>query len=301
MKKSQQIISLILGSFLLLLTWQLEAQNIRYGFEKDPNNPLRITAVAIPDFPSGNVTIATGLFSFSLPASVEILPAIEAVPASGSFENHTGSWLVQKITPEVYEAAGLSANDLQGNDVYQVVLQNAPELNNVIAEQPIPLFSFEVVNDCVEGTIEILNNEGLLRDAIFQSLRANFNNQISVSINDLPAVNIYDENDPFSYSLECPLVLVSNNDFDKIEPTLTVQPNPAAGFIQTVITTKHSGPGEIIIYDVAQKPVLRQQELFTAGSNTFRLELDKLAPGTYLLMANIKDTLLQKQFVKVNR
>ena len=120
MKKNLQII------FLLLLGLPvfsgLNAQTIRYGFEQDTDNPLRITAVAIPDFSSNNVTISTAVFSFTVTNSILLTPAIAVLPAKGVFETHTGSGAAQKLTADVYNSVGYDGSDLQQRNVLQHVL-----------------------------------------------------------------------------------------------------------------------------------------------------------------------------------
>lgn len=272
---------------------------MKYGFKQNADNPLMITAVVIPSFSSDNVTISTAVFSFSMSSSVVTSPAIEVVPTSGAFLNHTGSWAVQKITPQVYASVGFNEADLMGNNVYQVVLQNAPELNNVVQDQEIPLFSFELPNDCQTGKIEVLTNDGVLKDAIFNSLRANFNNQISVSVDDLASKDIYDEKDAFSGEIECPLLLVNNDQIEFVETSLELQPNPAASYTRVVFQSDRSGNGMIVLHDTQYREVLRQELFFVVGENNFPLNLENLPAGTYMLKAQVGDLSLQKKIIKV--
>ncbi|MCB0707550.1 MAG: cadherin-like domain-containing protein, partial [Saprospiraceae bacterium] len=195
---------LILISMVSLL--QLYAQDeILYGFEQTPGDPLEFSAVAYPNFSSGNVTISTAVFSFILPENTVTDPAIPVVPASGPFTNITGVWEAQKITPNLYDMLGFNSAELEGNDVYQVVLQNSPELNNVVMDQPVYLFSFRLTNDCMNGNVEVLTNNGSIQQSILNNLGANFNNQISVSIDDAPSTDIYAGNNPVTYSYPCPV------------------------------------------------------------------------------------------------
>jgi hypothetical protein len=167
-----------------------------------------ITAVAIPNYSSTNVTISTAVFSFLLPAGTVTDPSVPDVPSSGPFNSINGIWLAQKLTPSVYSGAGFNPADLMGNDVYQVVLQNSPEFNAgnpVVSGTPIELFSFTLPSDCVGGNVEVLTNDSPIQMAILTNLGANFNNQMSMSINDAPTSDIYAGNDPSSFSLPCPL------------------------------------------------------------------------------------------------
>jgi hypothetical protein len=297
LKQTALLLALCLSQVLVT---GLFAQSIRYGFDQDTENPLRITAVAIPDFSSDNATIVTAVFSFSIPSSVAVLPSIEAVPAVGTFVNHTGNWVVQKLTPEVLNSVGFNGEILNGNDVYQVVLRNSPEFNDIVEGEGIPLFSFELDNDCYEGNIEVLTNDGLLRGAILQNLSANFNNQMSVSIADTRAVDIYDEKDPFSAQITCPLLLVSTNEYQAMEPALTVQPNPATAHTTVVVQSNISAFGELILYDVQQREVLRQKTHFTPGINTIELDLSQLPAGSYLLTSKAENLLLKAKLIKID-
>lgn len=62
MKYLKQIVLLLALCLSQVLVTGLFAQSIRYGFEQDAENPLRITAVAIPGFSSDNATIVTAVF-----------------------------------------------------------------------------------------------------------------------------------------------------------------------------------------------------------------------------------------------
>ena len=299
MKKNIQNITLLSFGLWCLGMWSLSAQNMRYGFEQGADNPLRITAVAIPDFTSDNVTISTAVFSFALSSSIVITPSMEVVPARGTLENHTGSWSAQKITPEVYSSAGLNADDLEGNTVYQLVLRSAPQLTGVEAGQAIPLFSFELLSDCQEGSIEVLTNQGPIRNALFESLHANFNNQISVSIDDAPAMNVFEENDPFSAQIECPLLLVSNENLEVVEPSIEVHPNPAKNSARVVLKSNLAGPGELILYDMRYREVFRQRDSFIVGTNIVIMDVEDLALGNYLLVGKIDDLVLRTKLIKI--
>ncbi len=300
MKYLKQTVLLLVLCLSQVLVTGIFAQSIRYGFEQDTENSLRITAVAIPDFSSDNATIVTGVFSFSIPSSVAILPSIEIVPAVGAFVNHSGNWVAQKLTPEVLNSVGFNGEILNGNDVYQVVLRNSPEFNDIVEGEGIPLFSFELVNDCYEGNIEVLTNDGLLRGAILQNLSANFNNQMSVSIADARAVDIYDEKDPFSAQITCPLLLVPTNEYQAMEPTLTVQPNPVTTHVTVVVKSNINVSGELILYDVQQREILRQKTHFVPGINTIELDLSQLPAGSYLLTSKAETLLLKAKLIKID-
>lgn len=56
MKYLKQTVWLLALCLSQVLVTGLFAQSMRYGFQQDTENPLRITAVAIPGFSSDNVT-----------------------------------------------------------------------------------------------------------------------------------------------------------------------------------------------------------------------------------------------------
>lgn len=301
MKKFTLTIILLFLVGLQLEIAGLSAQSLHYGFTQDAENPLAITAVAIPDFSSDNVTISTAVFSFTISSSIVIAPAIDPVPAGGALTDVTGSWMAQKITPQVYSGAGLNGGALQGNDVYQVVLQNSPEVASVVAGQAIPLFSFSLVEDCIEGNIAILANDGHFKSLIYNDLRANFNNQMSLSIDDAPSKDIYGENDPFSALIECPLLLVSTEDYERVEPSLAIQPNPVTDYAKIVMRSNIAGNGTLVLYDVQQREILRQPKMIQLGTNFFELDTERLASATYLLVIQVDDLILKTKLIKTAR
>ncbi len=193
---------------MLFSLWSVagSAQNqVTYGFIQDPNNPLIITAVAYPNFTSNNVTIATGLFSFLLPAGTVTDPNIPPAPASGSFIDVTGDWTAQLVNAANYSSVpGNDPNDLMGFDVYQVVLQNSPSPNTV-SGQPVQLFRFTLTNDCMGDSVRVLVNNSAIQMAILNGLGANFNNEMSISVDNAPSVDLYVGNAPVGDILPCPL------------------------------------------------------------------------------------------------
>ena len=208
MKKCYRLFSLVVLWLTISLSTSWAQDGVTYGFIQDPNDPLMVTAVAIPNYNSTNVTISTAVFSFLLPEGTLTDPSVPPVPATGAFNNITGTWDAQLVTPTVYDNAGFDPADLMGNDVYQVVLQNSPVFNAgnpVVAGTPIELFSFTLPSDCMGGNVEVLTNDGPIQMAILTNLGANFNNQMSMSIDDAPSMDVYLGNDQASFSLPCPL------------------------------------------------------------------------------------------------
>ena len=73
------------------------AQSVTYGLLQDTENPLRLQAVAYPDFDSDNVTISTAVFTLLMPAGLETTAHLAPAPETGSFEDLTGNWDVQVL------------------------------------------------------------------------------------------------------------------------------------------------------------------------------------------------------------
>lgn len=246
-------------TFLPLLTLlfsvigSLRAQNeITYGFLQDPVDPLKLTAVAYPNFTSNNVTISTALFTFYLPEGTDTDPAIPVLPAFGSFTDITGTWRIEKITPALYASFGFDPNDLQGNDVYQCILQNSPSPNTT-AGQPVSLFSFRLPGDCTGGMVQVHINDNAIQQALLNNVGININNQMSVSVDDAPSVDLYEGNNPNTDNYDCPLddvpVAVDDNISTNEDAAVTVSvtandsfgtDGPAAGPI-TIITMPDNG------------------------------------------------------------
>src|SRR5690349_15515647 len=92
---------------------RLNAQDeITYGLIQSPSDPLMVTAVAYPNFNSTNITISTALFSFYVPEGTVTDPAVPVLPAFGSFNNITGIWRIEKVTPDLYGSLGFDTLDL---------------------------------------------------------------------------------------------------------------------------------------------------------------------------------------------
>ena len=182
-----------------------QACGVEFGLvQLNPNNPNEVTAVAYPRFSSNNVTITSGLFTILIPSGTPTLPAILPAPSTGTFVNVTGAWAVQLINANNYSNAGFNAADLQGYDVYQVSLVSEPE-PNAVANQAIPLFRFSLPNDCVGTNVRILQNGEAIQMAILSNLGANFNNEMSISVDNAPSVDLYCKNRTGASELECPL------------------------------------------------------------------------------------------------
>ena len=287
---------------LLLSVSNIIAQNISYGLLQDVANPLKITAVAYPDFNSDNVTISTAVFTFLLPAGTATIPSINPVPSNGHFENITGVWTAQLITPAIYQSVGLNAYDLKSQDIYQVVLQDSPELEQVAPGEPISLFSFVISEDCLDGKVNVLQNDGDIQQAIRGNLQANFNNQMSISVDDQPSRDLYIENDPFSVELNCPLQNVVSGTLDVTNPVhMLLHPNPTSNFLNVLLKNHQGSSGGILkIYDVNDRVHFQGDYEFHQGDNPLRINVGKLIPGTYFLLINIGNKTYQEKFIKVN-
>jgi hypothetical protein len=300
MKKIKKLLLLLVA--VSFVQGALLAQNITFGLQQDEDNLLSITVVAYPDFYSDNITVSSAVVSLLLPEGIETTSSIDVAPVAGSFENIMGSWSVQRITPDLYASVGFEAADLEGHDIYQVVLQNAPELYEIANNNPIPLFTFELTGDCNSGSISILNNQSSIQQSIVNNLRANFNNQMSMSIDDAPSRDLYVENDPFTSVLDCPLdgVVSSTSDLNAAFE-MNLQPNPTVEYLNVVLNNNMFSDIELEIYDVSKVVHYRQQYQLAKGINNIHLEvIEQLAPGTYFLKVSNEDNTYQEKFIKVN-
>ena len=202
----------------LFFTWRADAQHalaapvqqtvpdkIEYGFIQDREDPQRLIAVAYPSVVSDNATISTAAFTFLLPAGTVTEPAIPVAPANGSFVNITGVWTAIKITPSLYANIGFNAADLAGYDLYQLVLSPGSATPSLRADEPLHLFSFRLPENCNGPAAQVLVNDSLIQQALLTNIGANFNNQMSVSIDDAPAYDLYTGNSVNGSSISCPL------------------------------------------------------------------------------------------------
>jgi len=70
-------------------------------------------------------------------------------------------------------------------------------------------------------------------------------------------------------------------------------PNPSNGRINIEIEMENKLTAELIVYDLTGRVVLSQQKVLYAGSNTISMNLEGIAPGTYVLQMKNND----KQYV----
>lgn len=194
--------------------------NATYGFVQDSKDPLKATAVFIPEFSSQNVSITTAVVSFLLPAGVETNPLIPTAPAKGQFTGINGVWTAQKITPALFSSLGKDPTLLQGRDVYQVVYSPGTATPTTQSDQPVPLFSLRLPGNCNTLAVEILNNNSAIQQAVLSNLGANFNNQLSISIDDASALNVYAGNHPEFGQLPCPLSAPNDTDGDGVPDSI---------------------------------------------------------------------------------
>jgi hypothetical protein len=189
------------------------AQNyqVAYGLVQDENDPLLITAVALPDFSAEKVVLSTAVFTFLLPAGTQTTPSVGPLPASGVFTNVNGIWSVWRLTADAFASVGGNSADLAGYDVYHVTLNPASATVETTAGLAIPLFQFRLPADCQLLPMSVLTNDGAIQQAVYNSLGSNFNNQMTASITSGgvasgAVIDIYSANDAASASLACPLV-----------------------------------------------------------------------------------------------
>lgn len=204
-----------------------------YGFVQDTNDPLKVIAVFFPDFSSQNINITTAVFSFLLPADTETTPSIPVAPAKGQFVNINGAWTAQRITPDLFSSLGKNPALLQGRDIYQVVYSPGTASPTTQDGQPVPLFSLRLPGNCNTLAVEVLNNNSAIQQAVLSNLGANFNNQMSISINDSVATNVYIGNHPDLGRLPCPLTAPNDTDGDDVPDSIDLD-DDNDGILDTV-------------------------------------------------------------------
>ncbi|MCB0116983.1 MAG: hypothetical protein KDD84_22945 [Caldilineaceae bacterium] len=177
---------------------------LTYGFVQDSADTQLLTAVVYPNISSEDAILSTAVFTFLLPAGTQTSPSIPEAPASAAFTDITGIWTVQKVTPALYASVGFDAADLQGRDVYQAVLSPGSATPALVADQAVSLFSFRLPNDCIGAGIEVLANDSAIQQALLASIGANFNNQMSMSVDGTPAMDQYAGNHVSGANLSCP-------------------------------------------------------------------------------------------------
>ncbi|MBK8192339.1 MAG: cadherin-like domain-containing protein [Lewinellaceae bacterium] len=224
--KKYLIFHLLLVQLCWLGSHRAVAQDqVDYGFIQDANDPLLFTAVAYPNFSSNNITISTATFTFYLPTNTTTAPAVPVMPVIGTFTDITGIWRIERFTPGLYQSLGFNPADLQGNDIYQCILQNSPE-PNLTNGQPLSLFSFRLPDNCLNGAVALHTNDNSIAQSFFSNLILNINNQMAISIDDAPSMDLYDENDPATSVYNCPLNLneppVANDDMATTAPDTPV-------------------------------------------------------------------------------
>lgn len=64
-----------------------------------------------------------------------------------------------------------------------------------------------------------------------------------------------------------------------------VYPNPAKSIINIILTASADNKADIIITDIAGKPIMRQAAQLAAGNNNLSLDVNKLPAGSYIIRA----------------
>jgi len=223
-------ISKLLLSIVLILCGlaNVSGQNeLTYGFIQDSADPLEFTAVAYPNFTSNNVTFSTGRFSFLLPAGTTVDPNVEPLPAQESFENETGQWIIQLMTSTSYEtivdALGQpgDASDLEGNDIYTGTLLNIVQGVQATAGQPIELFTFRLPNNCSASSLQIVENDSPIRQAVLDNTLIEISNQFFIGVDGSDFTNHYVGNDLSSSSFTCPINAATDEAVARVDEATT--------------------------------------------------------------------------------
>ena len=270
------------GAVLAFGAASFAQQGVEFGLiRNNPNKPFEITAVAYGNFTSRNVTMSSALFTFMVPSGLKLTPSIPQAPRSGQFENVTGAWVAQLLTADNYGRAGFRTADLEGYDVYQVVLQNAP---NIIFERnvPVPLFKFSVDKDCFAGKIMVLENDSPIQKAIFDKTFANFNNEASLTINDAPSTDKYLGNKRGAEAIFCPVLA------NKLTPVEYNNETPPPTGLEVIAKVEDETPANDV----------RAEELVKIADNTNSAEV-KVFPNPAIFKTTVEVNSSSKENVQI--
>lgn len=304
--KQRSLLSFL--AFTVFSSAMMVAQSATYGFLRDEDQPKIITALAYPSFSTDQMVLVEGsLFTFLVPEGTLTAPSITPLPFRGAVHNRNGSWVIDRLTPDLYASAGLSARELKGFDVYFAVLQSSPVFELVDAGTPIELFSIALPEACYDGSIEILTNNGSIQSAIYDKLGANANNAMQVSIDGNAPTNIYAGNHRTTAVLKCP-----DYDDKPTSPTTGIDfgatslpyallqnyPNPVLN--RTIIPFKlaESGRATMVFSDISGRRILEREVDGIAGMNQLVINRDELrATGVVVYTIVAGDFVSSKQMV----
>lgn len=116
----------------------------------------------------------------------------------------------------------------------------------------------------------------------------NKNDENTLIIHDDTIANVYFQ--AFKKRFDINYVSIDMNEFAR---SVKLFPNPSNGRINIEIEMENKLTAELIVYDLTGRVVLSQQKVLYAGSNTISMNLEGIAPGTYVLQMKNND----KQYV----
>jgi phosphatidylserine/phosphatidylglycerophosphate/cardiolipin synthase-like enzyme len=106
----------------------------------------------------------------------------------------------------------------------------------------------------------------------------NKNDENTLIIHDDTLANIYYQ--AFKQRFDLNYVGIDVNNFAS---QVRLYPNPSNGDFRVEIEAEQNFKAEFIVYDLSGRQVFATQKMLNSGNNTIRINLDNLAPGTYIL------------------
>ncbi|MCK5857437.1 MAG: T9SS type A sorting domain-containing protein [Bacteroidales bacterium] len=116
----------------------------------------------------------------------------------------------------------------------------------------------------------------------------NKNDENTLIIYDDTLANVYYQ--AFKQRFDVNYVSIDVNDFASL---VKLYPNPSNGQFSVEIETENSFTADVVVYDLTGRTVLSQQNGLHSGLNTLSINVDGVAPGTYVLQLRNND----KQYV----
>ena len=116
----------------------------------------------------------------------------------------------------------------------------------------------------------------------------NKNDENTLIIKDDTLANIYYQ--AFKERFDANYISIDVNNF---ATAVKIYPNPSNGQFSVEVNTENSFMAEVIIYDLTGRIISSNNEQLHSGVNTISIDLDHIAPGTYVLQMRNGD----KQFV----
>ena len=116
----------------------------------------------------------------------------------------------------------------------------------------------------------------------------NKNDENTLVIHDDTLANIYYQ--AFKSRFDANYVSVDVNEFAN---SVKIFPNPSNGQFSIEVEMENNLTAEVVVYDLTGRVILSQQNVLHSGSNTISMNIEGVAPGTYVLQMKSND----KQYV----